>query len=90
MEVKRKRKGSSNGNNIYNTEMLQSRVMCFSSVGQISLEDLFFYEFSPFPKSIFTVTPEVRFPKSKAALKNKLNLLKRTSIMEVIIVDGCA
>ena len=64
--------------------------MCFSSVGQISLEDLFFYEFSPFPKAIFTVTPEVRFPKSKAALKNKLNLLKRTSIMEVIIVDGCA
>ena len=62
------------------------------SVGQISLEDLFLYDLSPVPKSMFTVTGEGRFPKNKAALKNKLKIevSKRNSTIDVIIVDGCA
>ena len=50
MKVKGRKKGSSTGNDICNTKMLYSGVMCLLSVGQISLEDLFFYEFSPVPK----------------------------------------
>ena len=54
--------------------MLYSQVMCLLSVGQISLEDLFFYELSAVLKSMFTVTGEGRFQKNKTALKNKLKI----------------
>ena len=92
MKVKGKKKGSSTGNDIYNTEMLYSRVMCLLSAGQISLEDLFFYELSPVSKSMFTVKGEQRFPKNKAALKNKVKIevSKTNSTIDVIIVDVCA
>ena len=49
MEAKGKKNGSFAGNDIYNTEMLYSHVMCLLIVGQILLEDLFFYELSPVP-----------------------------------------
>ena len=75
IEVKEKRKGSLAGNDIYNTEMLYLCVMCLLSVGQISLEDLFFYELSPVPMTIFTVTGEGRFQKDKAILNKQLMLL---------------
>ena len=71
MEVKEKKKGSSAGNDIYNTEMLYSRVVCLLSVGQISLEDLFFYELSPVPKSMFTVTGEGGFPINESSVEKQ-------------------
>ena len=55
MEVKGKKKGSATANDIYNTEMLYSCVMCLLSVGLISLEDLFFYKLSSVGKPMFTV-----------------------------------
>ena len=39
------------------------RVMCLLSVSQISLEELLFYELSPVPLSMSTVTEEGGFPK---------------------------
>ena len=74
MEVKGKKKGSSAGNGIYNTEELHSCVMCLLSVGQFSLEDSFSYELSPVPMLVFTITGEGRFPKNKALSKNKLKI----------------
>ena len=71
---------------------MHSRVMCLLSVGQISLEDLFFYELSPVPLSMFTVKEEGRFLKNKAALKIKLKIevSKRNATADLINVDGCA
>ena len=41
---------------------------------------------------MFIVTGEERFPKNKVALKNKLKIevSKRSSTIDAIIVDGCA
>ena len=91
MEVTRKKEGSSAGNYIHNTE-IYSRVMCLLSVGHVSLEDLFFYELSPVPMSMFRVTAEERFPKKKVALKNKVKfeVSKINSTIDLIIVDGRA
>ena len=91
MEVTEKNEGSSAANYIHNTE-IYPRVVCLLSIGQVSLEDMFFYELSPVPMSMFTVTGEGRFPKKKAALKNKLKIevSKINFTIDVIIVDGCA
>ena len=74
MEVKGKKKGSSAGNGICNTEELHSCVMCLLSVAQFSLEDSFFYELSLVHMLMFTITGEGRFPKNKALSKNKLKI----------------
>ena len=88
MAYKPKRK-ESNEHETYNTEMLYSRVMCLLSVNQISLDDLFKYELSPIPLSMFKVTGEGRFPSNKSSLKNKLKVevSKRNIKTDAVILD---
>ena len=45
------------------------RVMCLLSVSQISLEELFFYELSPVPLFMSTVTEEGRLKKESSVEK---------------------
>ena len=56
---------------MYNTELIFSRVMYLLSANQIDLEDAFNYEFSLFPASIFEDIGEPRFTKSKPVSKNQ-------------------
>ena len=82
----------SNEHETYNTEMLYSRVMCLLSVNQISLDDLFKYELSSIPLSMFKATGEGRFPSNKSSLKKKLKVevSKRNIQSDAIVIDGCA
>ena len=91
MACKPKRKDL-NVHEAYNTEMLYSRVMCLLSVNQISLDDLFKYELSPIPLSMFKATGEGRFPSNKSSLKKKfkVEVSKRNIKTDAVIIDGCA
>ena len=91
MACKPKRKNS-NEDEMYNTEMLYSRATCLLSTNQISLDDLFKYELSPIPLSMFRATGEGRFPSNKSSLRNKLKvkISKRNIKSDAIIIDGCA
>ena len=77
---------------VYNPELMYSRVMCLLSLDQISLDDLFSYELAPVPTSLFTDTGEGRYLKNKSTLKKKLKVevSTRTDDADVIILDSCA
>ena len=74
---------------VYNTEVIFSRVMYFVFV---QMEDLFKYELAPVPTTIFKETGEGRYPTSKAVLNNalKVEVSTRTIVPDVIIIDDCA
>ena len=76
----------------YNTELIFSRVMYLMSMGQIELEDIFNYELSPIPTSLFKNTGEPRYPKNKSDLKNKLKveISSRGTTPDSVFIDGCA
>ena len=77
---------------VYNTEIIFSRVMYLLSAGHIQMGDLFKYELAPVPAALFKDTGEGRYPTSKAALKNalKVEVSTRTIVPDAIIIDGCA
>ena len=77
---------------VYNSDLIYSRVMCLLSLDQISLEDLFNYELAPVPSSLITDTSEARYPKGKSILKKKpkVEVSTRTHDADVVILDGCA
>ena len=77
---------------VYNTEIIFSRVMYLLSAGHIQMGDLFKCELAPVPAALFKDTGEGRYPTSKAALKNalKVEVSTRTIVPDAIITDGCA
>ena len=78
---------------IFNTEVIYSRVMCLLSIGRVKLEEVLRFELSPKPLSIFQTNGEMRPSKSKSDLKTVLQVTtfqRNQSKSEVIIVDGCA
>ena len=77
---------------VYNTEIIFSRVMYLLSAGQIDIGDLFSYELSPVPTSLFHDTGEGRYPTSKSVLKNemKVEVSTRNIYPNAIVIDGCA
>ena len=77
---------------VYNTEIIFSRVMYLLSAGHIQMEDLFKYELAPVPKALFKDTGEDRYPTSKAVLKYalKVEVSTRTIAPDAVIIDGCA
>ena len=54
---------------IYNTEVIFACVMCSLSASLIKLDDVFSYELSPIPTSLFEVNGESRGSKAKSVLK---------------------
>ena len=63
---------------VFNTELIYSRVMCLLGIGRIILEDVLKHELFLIPLSLFENTGEMRASKSKADLK------KRTSSGHVL------
>ena len=51
---------------VYNTEIIFSRVIYLLPAGHIQMEDLFKYESAPVPTALFKDTGEGRYPTSKA------------------------
>ena len=71
--MKSKKKSSkSEETEVFNTELIYSRVMCLLSIGRITLEDVVKYEFPPIMLSLFENTGEMRASKSKSDLKRVL------------------
>ena len=77
---------------VYNTEIIFSRVMYLLSAGHIQIDDLFKYELAPVPTALFKDTGEGRYPTSKADLKNalKVEVSTRNISPDAIVIDGCA
>ena len=56
---------------IFNAEVIYSRVMCLLSIGRIELEEVLKYELSPDPLSLFDSNGEMRHSTSKTDLKKQ-------------------
>ena len=69
-----KRGAQVNGVTVYNTETIFSRVMCFISAGTLKIEDVFGYELSPIPTSLFEEFGGGRYPKAKHQLKDAMKV----------------
>ena len=77
---------------VYNTEIIFSRVMHLLSAGHIQIDDLFKYELSPVPTALFKDTGDGRYTTTKAVLKNalKVDVSTRNIVPDAILIDGCA
>ena len=78
---------------VYNTEMIHTRVMCPLSMGRIELEDVLKYEISPIPLTLFENNGEMRDSKAKSSLKSALQVETSCRLQpkaDAIIVGGCA
>ena len=78
---------------VYDTEIIFARVMCLLNAGQLKLEEVFSYELSPIPVSLFKENGEMRINGNKADLKNvlKVDVSARTQEnADAVIIDGCA
>ena len=58
----------------YDTDLIYSRVMGLMSSRDIDLKELFFHELAPVPTSMFEGNGDMRITKSKAKLKQKLQV----------------
>jgi len=58
----------------YDTDLIYSRVMGLMSSRDIDLKELFFRELAPVPTSIFERNGDIRITKSKAKLKQMLQV----------------
>ena len=58
----------------YDTDLIDSRVMGLMSSRDIDLKELFFRELAPVPTSMFERNGDMRIAKSKAKLKQKLQV----------------
>ena len=72
MKTSRKAAETKKAAEVYNTEIILSRVMYLLSADQIQIKDLFTYELSPVPTALFKDIGEGRSKASKAVLKNAL------------------
>ena len=78
---------------VFDTDIIFARVMCLLNAGQLKLEDVFSYELSPVPVSLFKENGEMRINGNKSDLKNALKVDISDKIQphtDVIIIDGCA
>ena len=55
---------------VFNTEQIYSQVICWLSIGRVTLDDVLKYELSSILLSLFENTREIRSLKSKLDLKS--------------------
>ena len=90
MAKSKKPKKKDETNEVYNTELIFSRVMYLLNARQIELESIFHYKLAPVPTSMFEDNGEPRFIKSKSVLKNKLKVevSQRNLNPDAVVIDG--
>ena len=66
--------------------------MYLLSINQINVDNLFDYELSPVPTSLFRDDGEARYPQNKAQLKLelKVEVSTRNIVADAVFIDGCA
>ena len=80
------------GKQVYDTELVYTRVICLQQYRDIDIKDVLSYQLSPMPASLFDETGAMR-AQSKAVLKTKLQVEQSSRIQgvpDVVIKDGCA
>ena len=78
---------------VFDTEVIFARVMCLLNAGQIQLQDVFSFELSPIPTSLFRENGEMRPADSKSDLKKDLKVEISSRLQpnaEAVIIDGGA
>ena len=70
-DKKRKKKDKENS---YNTDLIFSRVLLLLGTNQIDFENLFDFELTAVPASLFEESGVARYPKNKSVLLNKLKV----------------
>ena len=78
---------------VFDTTLIYSRVLCLQQVHDINIRDVLQYELSPVAPSMFEDNGDIRICKSKATLKNRLQVEVSSRFVEpadVILIDGCA
>ena len=81
-----------NGKQVYDTELVYTRVICLQQYRDIDIKDVLSYELSPMPASLFDESGAMR-AQSKAVLKTNLQIEQSSRIQGVpdaVIIDGCA
>lgn len=74
----------------YNTDLLFLRALLSIGTHQVGLNEMFSYELSQVPLSLFHASGEPRYPANKSALMNKLRVevSSRGIEPETIVIDG--
>ena len=74
----------------FNTELLFSRVVYLLGTHQIDFEEVFYYELSPVPTSLFYDSGAARYPKAKSVLMNKLKVEETSCNVQpnAVVIDG--
>ena len=77
---------------LYNTEIIFSRVLYLNSTNKIKINDIFSYELAPIRRHLFRDTGEGRYSTSKVDLRNalKVEVSARNIIPETTLTDRCA
>ena len=78
---------------VFNTELIYSRLMCLLNIGIVTLEDVLKYELPPILLSLFQNTGGMRALKSKLDLKKALQVGTSLCLqpkLSVVITDGSA
>ena len=78
---------------IYNTETIYARVMALISTGALQLDEVFKYELSPIPVSLFEESGDMRLAKNKSMIKRSLRVLSSQRLQsepDMIVIDGSA
>ena len=86
--MKAKKKCSKSGEiEVFNTELIYSRVMCLLSIRRISLEDVLKYEVPPILLPLFENIGETRALKSKSDLTSRIYEAFQILMLNVVITD---
>ena len=72
--AKGKKKKKEDKENLYNTDLIFSRVLLLLATNQIDFEGLFDFELAAVPTSLFVESGVARYPKNKSVLLNKLKV----------------
>ena len=80
------------GKDVYDLNLIYSRVLGLQLSREIDLTDVLKYELAPLPTSMFKESGEMRIATGKSSLKNKLKVTvssHHAQDSEVTIFDGC-
>ena len=78
---------------IYDTNLIYSRVIGLQASRDINMKDVLEYELCPVPASLFDENGDMRIAKSKSTLKNKLQVQhsgRQVQRPDKVLIDGCA
>jgi len=93
MATKRRRLQLRDGEPVFDTELIFARTMGLMSTMEFNLRELFKYELSQIPTSLFTDNGSLRPSTAKSKLKKSIVVEQSSRITpnpKILVLDGCA